>query len=131
MAKKRKIRVALRKNRQKAPRQRELKSDQFDPEAQQDRLAIDERVSRKGDMTRRRTIVSTGKGTAGPLREVDESACRPGRVLSPRGGGCLVQADDGALFECAVRRMLKNLASAERTVVAAGDRVLFREVAAG
>lgn len=126
MARKRKIRVPLRKNRQKAPRQRELRPEQFDSEADVERLQGDQRLSRKGEMTRHRTIVTTADDESPGQRDVDEAGCQAGRVLSPRGGGCLVEAADGAVYECAVRRMLKNIASGERTVVAAGDRVLFR-----
>jgi ribosome biogenesis GTPase len=61
---------------------------------------------------------------------VDLAACLPGRVISPRGGEYLVEADDGRLFECAVRRLLQSLASDDRTAVAAGDRVLFRPAGA-
>lgn len=132
MARKRKIRVQLRKNRQKAPRQRGPRLDGIDGDDQLDVAASDERISRKGDLTRYRTIVSSDEsGSAAPLRDVDEAECLRGRVLSPRGGGCRVEAEDGTLYECAVRRMLKNIVADDRTPVAAGDRVLFRPVAVG
>jgi ribosome biogenesis GTPase len=51
--------------------------------------------------------------------------CLVGRVLSPRGGECLVEGEDGRVYECTVRRLLKSLATDERAAVAAGDRVLF------
>lgn len=126
MARKRKIRVQLRKNRQKAPRQRELKPEEFDARPDSDRFLSDERLSRKGDMTRRRTIVADDDAVAGPTRTIDAATCLVGRVLSPRGAGCLVEAENGTVYECSVRRMLKNIASDDRTAVAAGDRVLFR-----
>jgi ribosome biogenesis GTPase len=132
MTRKRKIRVPLRKNRQKAPRQRGLRPEQIGPEGELEAFGGDERISGKGDLTRYRTIISSeAEGNSAPLRDVDAAECLAGRVLSPRGGGCLVQAEGGSVYECAVRRMLKNIASADRTAVAAGDRVLFRQVAEG
>lgn len=132
MSKKRKIRVPLRKNRQKSPRQRGLRPEEIDHDEDLNRLSTDERLSGKGQLTRYRTIIqSDASSDATPLRDVDDASCLHGRVLSPRGAGCIVQADDGAEYECAVRRMLKNMAAGDRTVVAAGDRVLFRKVADG
>src|SRR5579859_995829 len=128
MAKKKKIRVPLRKNRQNTPRQRGRFAQQVDDDPDLDNLRQDERISRKGAVTRHRTILSSAEGAAGqaPLRDVDPAACLPGRVISPRGGEYLVEAEDGRLFECSVRRLLQSLASQDRTAVAAGDRVLFR-----
>lgn len=130
MARKRKIRVPLRKNRQKAPRLRGLRPEQIDSEATPDELTADERISGKGQLTRYRTIISSDDAPdSAPLRDVDSEQCLRGRVLSPRGGGCQVQGEDGGFYDCAVRRMLKNMAGGDRTAVAAGDRVLFRIVA--
>src|SRR5262249_18059102 len=56
----------------------------------------------------------------------DASASLPGRVLSVHGLLSQVETDDGRLFRCAVRRLLKTLATEERHVVAAGDRVWVR-----
>jgi ribosome biogenesis GTPase len=128
MAKKKKIRVALRKNRQNTPRQRGKLSQQIEPDRHLDDFSPEERISRKGAVTRHRTIVSATESAAGeaPLREIDAAGCLAGRVLSPRGGEYLVETDDGALYECAVRRLLQSLASDDRTAVAAGDRVLIR-----
>ena len=128
MSKKKKIRVPLRKNRQNTPRRRERITQQLDEQQSLDALDPHERISRKGDVTRYRTIISNAEALPGeaPVRDVDLAGCQPGRVLSPRGGGCLVEADDKRVYECSVRRLLKSLASQERTSVAAGDRVLFR-----
>jgi ribosome biogenesis GTPase len=128
MAKKKKIRVALRKNRQNTPRQRGKFSQQVDAGGHADDVSSEERISRKGAVTRHRTIFSVVDNPAGeaPLRDVDTAGCMVGRVISPRGGEYLVETEDGGLYECAVRRLLQSLASADRTAVAAGDRVLVR-----
>jgi ribosome biogenesis GTPase len=128
---KRKVRVQLRKNRQKASRDRAPRPDQLDPEQHIEIDSADQRISGKGQLTRYRTIISSDESTSGPLRDVDRTDILQGRVLSPRGGECRVQSDDGAIYVCAVRRLIKNIASDERTVVAAGDRVLFRVVGEG
>jgi len=58
--------------------------------------------------------------------EVDESACLRGRVLSVYGLLSMVQADEGRMYRCATRRLLKTLSTDQRHVVIAGDRVVFR-----
>jgi ribosome biogenesis GTPase / thiamine phosphate phosphatase len=129
MAKKKKVRAEFRKNR--APRARlgdwTRKRDDFDDEAP----PASERVSGKGDLTRRRTVRAAGPETEGESPQgvhlqVDEASCLRGRVLAVHGAASRVQADDGRMFDCAVRRLLKTLSSDQRSVVAAGDRVVFR-----
>jgi ribosome biogenesis GTPase len=125
MAKKKKIRVDLRKNRSKPPRKRDWSADGEDAAPSQ------ERVRAKGDLSRRRTIIQDDTkdqpGSEGAdMPAVDVSACLPGRVLSVHGLLSHVQTDDGRQYRCAVRRLLKTLATDERSVVAAGDRVWIR-----
>src|SRR5579872_1933850 len=127
MSKKKKIRVGLRKNRQNTPRQRGELSHEIGADRDLGHLSPLEPISRRGQITRRRTILAADSQTGqAPLRDVDASSCLAGRVLGPRGGECLVEAEDGAVYECSIRRLLKSLATDERTCVAAGDRVLFR-----
>src|SRR6516225_5905751 len=129
--KKQKIRVPLRKNVDTTPRQRAELAQQLDADRDPDDLSRDERISRKGAVTRHRTILAAHETPSGqaPLRDVDAAACLAGRVISPRGAEYLVEADDGRHFDCSVRRLLQSLASADRTAVSAGDRVLFRPAA--
>jgi ribosome biogenesis GTPase len=47
-------------------------------------------------------------------------------VLSVHGLASAVRTDDGREFQCATRRVLKNLSTDQRHVVAAGDVVLLR-----
>ncbi|MCI0380263.1 MAG: ribosome small subunit-dependent GTPase A, partial [Gemmataceae bacterium] len=54
---------------------------------------------------------------------VDASVCLPGRVMRVHGLHSVVQTDDGRQCRCAVRRVLKSLATDERSIVATGDRV--------
>jgi ribosome biogenesis GTPase / thiamine phosphate phosphatase len=132
MAKKKKVRVDLRKNRSKPPRQRQwtrgFHEHGFDEEA----TAQGERVRAKGELSRRRTIIQeeTASEVSGQepadMPAVDLAACQPGRVLRVHGQQSVVEAEDGKQYRCAVRRLLKTLATDERNIVTTGDRVWFR-----
>jgi ribosome biogenesis GTPase len=132
MAKKKKVRVDLRKNRSKPPRQqgwtRGFQEHGFADEA----TTGGERVRTKGDLSRRRTIIQDDTAgdasdqAQGDMPAVDVNVCLPGRVLRVHGLASVVETDDSRHFRCAVRRLLKTLATDERNVVAAGDRVWIR-----
>lgn len=121
-----KVRADFRKNRAPRTRQRD-----WTQQAQADKGLDDgirgERISGKGELTRRRTIMAADDPTtdAGPQLDVDAS-CLPGRVIAVHGLLSQVAADDGRVFRCAVRRLLRTLTTDQRHVVATGDRVLFR-----
>jgi ribosome biogenesis GTPase len=132
MAKK-KVRVDLRKNRSKPPRQRGWTRGFQEHGYAEDATPIDERVRAKGDLSRKRTIIQEESSTTEdrgqePARmpAVDVANCLPGRVLRVHGLHSVVQTDDGRQFRCAVRRLLKTLATEERNIVATGDRVWIR-----
>ena len=133
MAKKKKIRAAFRKNRQAKPRQGDWTQRFSAGNEAVDDTIHEERVSGKGETVRRRTIIAESAGDAGesPRLEIDESICRPGRVLAVHGLSCTVEDADGREVQCATRRLLKTLSTDQRHVVAAGDRVMFRTVASG
>src|SRR5207253_459087 len=52
--------------------------------------------------------------------------CVRGRVIRVHGLASVVEADDGRVFRCALRRLLKSLATDERSVVTTGDIVWLR-----
>ena len=134
MAKKKKFRAEFRKNR--APRARKTDwTRQFDEHGFQEQAPeTEERISGRGEMNRHRTIHacenSAESGDAevsfDMLLDVDLSTCRRGRVLSVFGAASTVLGEDGNVYQCATRRILKTLSSDERNPVIAGDRVLFR-----
>lgn len=129
MSKRKKIRVRMRKNQQKTPQRRTFRSGEDVSDKVLDQLSADERISRKGRMTRHRTIVSDdAEGDVGsaPSRAINETGCVAGRVLVSHGNACIVEADDGTRYECAVRQVVWSIAADDRTVVVAGDRVLIR-----
>ncbi len=90
----------------------------------------DERVSGKGELTRKRTVqgvqLESDAAGLGVRLDVDEAVVRAGRVLSVHGLSSVVESADGQLHICATRRLLKTLSTDQRHVVAAGDCVMFR-----
>jgi ribosome biogenesis GTPase / thiamine phosphate phosphatase len=127
----RKIRADFRKNRVARQRSSDL-TRRFEREDYDDQLdePRQERISGKGELTRKRTVVGTqaDEESAGfaVQPEIDLSTCRAGRVLSVHGLQSIVEANEGGHFRCATRRLLKTLSTEQRHVVAAGDRILFR-----
>lgn len=136
MRDKRKVRVDFRKNREKTTRLGNLArqiDDGADADRAVDHLAGHERISGKGRLSRRRTIIAAESGASGgavPLRDIDVSKCLSGRVLSSAGLTTVVRADDGRRFECTVRRVLRTMSRDERNVVVPGDAVLFQPTTA-
>jgi len=89
----------------------------------------DERISGKGELTRKRTVTGAAvdESTGLPyLLDVDRTVCFPGKVLSVHGLTSVVQTSDGHLRNCATRRLLKTLSTDLRQVIVAGDEVWFR-----
>jgi ribosome biogenesis GTPase len=128
-----KHRADLRKNRAPRTRKRDWSEHLKEPEESADRHVQSERISGKGDLTRRRTIVgelSEDEGGLAVRRAVDETACRAGRVIAIFGLTSLVETAEGAHYRCATRRLLKTMQTDERHVVAVGDNVVFRPVGA-
>ncbi len=132
MAKKQKgkLRTQFRKKYQGRTRPADLTREFEKHGFEQDETVRSERVSGKGELSRKRTVIGAefvedDAGFAVQL-EVDESKCLRGRVLSVHGLASHVLAENGELYQCAVRQLLKTLNTDQRHVVAAGDRVLFR-----
>jgi len=126
MAKKKKTRVELRKNRSQPPRDRGWTRGFDDHGYENESTLGQERVRAKGDLSRKRTIIQdeTPHGTEqSEMPTADRDTCVPGRVLRVHGLVSVVQTEDGREVRCAIRRVLKNLATDERNVIATGDRV--------
>ncbi len=119
----RKIRVDLRKNREKAKRDQGVWTRGF----RQDRPEVEdakkvESVRAKGDLSRKRTVVIDDP--------TDARLWRPG--LAVRVRGLIVEVDDGEqVWGCTVRRMLRTRLSQERQLITVGDRVKYAAVMAG
>lgn len=127
--KRKKLRVAFRKNRQKRTRRTDITREALEEGLETDEFQSSERISGKGELTRRRTIVGVEDEEGGTLvRDVDESQCLAGRVVSAVGLTSLVQTAEGRRYECTVRRVVRTLARDERNAVVTGDEVLFQPV---
>ncbi len=133
MSKKHKIRADFRKNRAARVRTADL-TRHFDKQSfEEDSTPYGERVSGKGELTRRRTIVADNStvedsSDLSAHLSVDENVCLHGRVLRVLGLHSEVQDAEGRIHLCATRRILRTLSTDQRHVVAAGDNVLFRPV---
>lgn len=125
MAKKKKIRVDMRKNRSKPPRERKWTRRFQEHGVDDEATPGDERVRAKGELSRRRTIIQDEAAGAEAMPAID-SECLFGRVFSVHGLQCHVQTDEGKQYRCAVRRLLRTMATDERNVVTTGDHVWFR-----
>lgn len=127
MAKPRKQRVEFRKNRSTRRRDGDLtRSLGADLDATVDR-ATSERISGKGELTRKRTVVAHGEGAGiDGLPVAGGEADWRGRVLNVYGLESLVQAADGRVVRCTLRRLLRTVATDQRHPLAAGDWVRVR-----
>jgi ribosome biogenesis GTPase len=116
----RRVRVDFRKKHQERTRSGDLTRvyNQDDQSAELDVPSV-ERVSGKGELTRRRTVTES----------VDDRLLI-GRVLRVHGLESVVESSSGQQFRCVTRQLLKSLATDQRNVVVAGDRVEFRSEAA-
>ncbi len=123
-----KIRTEFRKNHQGRKRATDL-TRKYEQDQLGD-MSSHERVSGKGELTRHRTVVgqvsASGSDGLGVELQFDDPSIITGRVLRVHGLNCIVRADDGTQHSCAVRGLLKSLATDQRHVIAAGDRVYFR-----
>lgn len=132
MAKKKKVRVELRKNRAKPPRERDWTRGFQDHGFEEEATKADERVRAKGELSRYRTIIqddaaSEGESPTEAMPAADITSCKSGRVIRVHGLQSIVEAEDGTIYRCAVRRLLKSLVTDERSIVTTGDRVWFRD----
>ena len=129
-SKSQKLKVAFRKNREVRTREQDLTRRYATDALDEDQQLRSESIGGKGELGKKRTVVGelieSDAGEFTVLPDVNEAICLAGRVLSVRGLISEVQTDDGQIYPCATRRVLKTLATDQRHVVAAGDRVLFR-----
>ena len=123
-----KIRTEFRKNHQGRTRDTNL-TRKYEQGLLGD-TASRERVSGKGELTRHRTVMgqhsATGSDGLAVELQFDDPTIVSGRVLRVHGLNCIVRSEDGTQSSCAVRGLLKSLATDQRHVVAAGDQVYFR-----
>ena len=123
-----KVRIEFRKKHQSQARDADLTSDYASDREDIDTVAS-QRVSGKGEQTRHRTVkgnlIENGGTDAFGQVDLDVNAQRTlnGLVLKVHGVESIVQLADGRIYRCAVRRVLKNMATDQRHVLVAGDKV--------
>ena len=123
-----KVRVDLRRNKQVRTRQQNLTGELLNDQESAADVDHSERVTGRGDLSRRRTLVGVSSQGNQLLRVVAEEGLRRGRVTSFIGLHIMVRDDtDQHEFACSVRGVLKSMARDSRNVVVTGDRVLFRQ----
>jgi ribosome biogenesis GTPase / thiamine phosphate phosphatase len=126
------IRIEFRKSHQAKTREDSDLTRNYRDAADDIDTVSQERLSGKGESTRRRTVVgeTSAVGNEDALGQVelsvDSSDSLQGLVLRVHGLECIVETNDRQIYRCAVRRILKNMATDQRHVVVAGDRVSFR-----
>ena len=126
MGKPRKVRIEFRKNRSVRRRAGDLtRALGARPDAVDDQPAV-ERISGKGALTRKRTVVTDAIAPVG----VDGLAVEPasavawrGQVLHVHGLESSVRGPDGSVARCTTRRVLRTLATDQRHPVVVGDWV--------
>ena len=123
-----KVRVDLRRNKQTRARQQNVTHDMLSDTDTAADVRKSERVTGRGSLSRRRTLVGIDGGGDELLRVVAQDGCRRGRVSSFIGLHVMVlDENDGSEFSCSIRGVLRSMARDGRNVVVTGDRVLFRQ----
>ncbi|MEZ6031591.1 MAG: ribosome small subunit-dependent GTPase A [Planctomycetaceae bacterium] len=123
-----KVRVDLRRNKQVRTRQQNLTGELLNDQESAADVDHSERVTGRGELSRRRTLVGVSSQGNQLLRVVSEDGLRRGRVTSFIGLHIMVRDDtDQHEFACSIRGVLKSMARDSRNVVVTGDRVLFRQ----
>ena len=127
--KKNKVRTQFRKRHETRARQGDLTREyrQADGDGLED-IENSERVRGRSQLGRHRTIIGEeveNDGGFDVALAVDLDVCRPGRVLSVRGLNSDVQDEHGTIRVCAIRGILKSLATDLQNIVVAGDHVMF------
>ncbi len=138
MTKPKKVRVEFRKNRVSRTRSKDWTQQYQDHGFEKDDPVLEERISGKGELVRRRTVLAAEVEPAqtedlgfSTLPACDTETCRQGRVLRVHGLVSFVENEQGQVFQCTTRRILRTMSTDQRHVVVAGDRVLFRQVVHG
>jgi len=133
MPRPRKFRVEFRKNRSHRRRSGDLtRAIAADPDELAEQAAA-ERLSGKGDLTRKRTVMvdaAADEPIDGLAAAALAEGCWRGRVLHVHGLESLVEDEHGRTVRCTLRRVLRTLATDQRHPLAAGDWVRVREAGA-
>ncbi len=126
MSKNKKVRVDFIRNRGKSTRENDFTRDFKSDSEKIDHLSASQLVRAKGDISRKRTIIvnDNSQNQQGDIRPAaDLVNAILGRVIQIAGLMVFVQVENGIVYRCTVRRLLKTLATDERSAVTTGDKV--------
>ncbi|MEM9409798.1 MAG: ribosome small subunit-dependent GTPase A [Planctomycetota bacterium] len=128
----RKVRTEFKKRHDSKTRKKDFTREFRHGDDQIEDLGKSERVSGKGSLTRKRTVVGDQNeddrdGFQVDLN-IDDANCVPGRVIRVHGLSSIVRAENGEHFDCAIRGILKSLSTDLQHVVVAGDHVVFQKL---
>ena len=130
--KKRTVRAEFRKRHDSRTRKRDFTKEFESDRDKLDNLRQDERISGKGRLTRKRTIVGAKldeeSGGFHVELDIDDEKCVRGRVVSVHGLNSFVTAEDSRKYVCAIRGLLKSLSTELQHVVVAGDHVMIQPI---
>src|SRR4029079_4083355 len=103
--KKKKVRVELRKNRTKPPRENDITRSYKEDAARAEDAHTTERVRAQSDIPGYRTIVQQDSAGDSGMPAMDTEQCIRGRVIRVHGLASIVETDDGRSFSCPARRL--------------------------
>lgn len=126
-----KIRAEFRKKHDQRGRKTDFTKDYAADESRLEDVSSGERISGKGRLTRKRTVIGQADSTARSGFQVelsvDSKTTLAGRALRVSGLNSIVRTNQGD-YECATRGLLKSLATDLQNVVVAGDFVTIEPV---
>jgi ribosome biogenesis GTPase len=124
------VRAEFRKRHESRKRKKDFTREFGDDAEKLEDSRHGERISGKGELTRKRTVVGTesqdGESSFQVDLDVDPERCLAGRVVRVHGRTSVVAAENGNNYECTVRGILKSLATELQNVVVAGDYVTIQ-----
>ena len=126
------VRAEFRKRNDSRRRKKDFTREFRDGDESIENLGKNERVSGKGALTRKRTVVGSDSDDRSDGYQVDlqvdEDKCLRGRVIRVHGRTSIVKTADGQEFSCSIRGILKSLSTDLQHVVVAGDHVTIQPI---
>ena len=127
-----KIRAEFKKRYNTRARKRDFTRDYHDTSDQLEDVNQGERVSGKGHLSRKRTVIGAESvnetGDTQIHLDIDESKCVRGKVITVHGLNSIVQTGNDKFYQCTVRGILKTLSSDLQNVVVVGDDVMIQPI---
>ncbi len=125
------VRTDFRKRHDSKTRKRDFTREFRAGDESLENLRSGERISGKGDLTRKRTVagemVDQESGGFQVELKIDPELCKTGRVISVHGLNSFVQTEN-QIYTCAIKGVLKSLSTDLQHVVVAGDHVTIQPI---